>query len=74
MYDAPNVVNASEVGGIPERKCAVASCNSPSPDLYDDHLEQYYCDVDCLAEYICENPEQIAEWYARMNIHVIKND
>jgi hypothetical protein len=52
----------------PER-CAVASCNRTNPGLYDDNLDQYYCDDECLAMYIAEHPEEIAEFYKRLNIH-----
>lgn len=72
MSNTPNTIHHGEVGGADERRCAVASCNSPAPQLYDDHLEQYYCDVDCLAEYIAENPEEIADWYAHLNIHIME--
>jgi hypothetical protein len=69
-----NTIHPSEVGGVEERKCAVASCNSTNPQLYDEHFEHYYCDADCLAEYICENPEEVADWYAHINIQVIDED
>lgn len=55
----------------PARHCAVASCNSPNPQLYDDNFEQYYCDSECLATYIAENPDRVAEWYARLNVYEV---
>lgn len=52
----------------PDNRCAVASCGLTNPQLYDDHLEQYYCDRDCLEEYIAENPGTIADWYERLHV------
>jgi hypothetical protein len=70
----PNAVSRNEVGGLPTKQCALDSCCSPAPHLYDDHFDQYYCDLECLAEYIAEHPEEVGEWYARMNVHVVDND
>lgn len=57
-----------------EPRCSLPSCYCLHPKLYDERIEQYFCDIDCLTEFIAENPDSIAEWYAKMNIQIIEED
>lgn len=49
--------------------CAVPSCSHLNPQLYDERNEWYFCDWDCFVEFVAENPEEFAEYYADMNVY-----
>lgn len=55
-------------------RCALLSCYSLNPRLYDERVERYFCDIDCFTEFVAENPEEFADYYARLNIHIIEED
>lgn len=59
--------------GVEDVRCEVPSCGSPNPKLYDDNFEIYYCDMECLATYIAENPDLFAKWYAGLCIYPHEN-
>lgn len=46
-------------------------CGSFSPSLYDDWLEQHYCNDECLEDYFEENPEEILALYKRLNVQSV---
>jgi len=57
-------------GGRSQMICANPSCVQPTTDssLYDETKDQYYCDLECLQEYLSEHIEEALEVYVRFNI------
>jgi len=49
--------------------CANCGANSVASDmLYDERAEHYLCDRRCFDEWHDDNPEEVGEYYYRMNI------
>lgn len=50
--------------------CANPSCVQPVTEesLYDEKKDHYYCDLECLQEYLSENIYLATEVYVRFNI------
>ena len=37
--------------------------------LYDERKERYFCDYLCLVDFVAEEPEEFATYYARNNVY-----
>lgn len=61
----PHRVKADRDGA----RCAVPSCSHINPQLYDDLGERYFCDWFCFVEYVAENAEEFAKYYADLNVY-----
>jgi len=53
---------------IEEERC---TCGIPSPRLYDERTELYFCDTDCFNDHFSEHHEEYSKWYRRMNVHEV---
>jgi len=46
-------------------------CGIPSPRLYDERTELYFCDVGCFNDHFAEQHEDYSKWYRRLNVYEI---
>lgn len=52
-------------------KCASGSCRAlldGKPSAYDERTELHFCDDWCFTDYLSDNLDEFAEWYAGISL------
>lgn len=69
----PRIEFIGGYGGAPARNDC-AACSSDSPRYYDEMAELHFCDLQCYADWIAMNSDEVAKEMAERRLYEISED